>query len=157
MTPEETCPCSSSRTYLACCGPLLEGRREAETAEQLMRSRYTAFARGHLDYLIATLHPSKRRPDERTALAQSIAQTDWLRLEVLKVQQGAPTDEVGYVEFVAYYEQHGVQQLRERSRFVKEEGQWFYVDGALKAPRKVGRNEPCWCGSGKKYKRCHGR
>jgi len=21
---------------------------------------------------------------------------------------------------------------------------------------KVGRNDPCWCGSGKKYKRCHG-
>jgi preprotein translocase subunit SecA len=22
--------------------------------------------------------------------------------------------------------------------------------------RKVGRNEPCPCGSGKKYKKCHG-
>ncbi len=30
---------------------------------------------------------------------------------------------------------------------------------AVAAPtsRKMGRNEPCWCGSGKKYKKCHGR
>jgi preprotein translocase subunit SecA len=25
------------------------------------------------------------------------------------------------------------------------------------AEEKVGRNEPCWCGSGKKFKHCHGR
>jgi preprotein translocase subunit SecA len=22
---------------------------------------------------------------------------------------------------------------------------------------KIGRNDPCWCGSGAKYKKCHGR
>ncbi|HEX6547798.1 MAG TPA: SEC-C metal-binding domain-containing protein, partial [Candidatus Dormibacteraeota bacterium] len=31
------------------------------------------------------------------------------------------------------------------------------VPAAVGAATKLGRNDPCWCGSGKKYKRCHGR
>ena len=34
-------------------------------------------------------------------------------------------------------------------------------DGAVKTlPKegdKIGRNDPCWCGSGRKFKQCHGR
>ena len=30
------------------------------------------------------------------------------------------------------------------------------VEGVRKAQPKIGRNDPCFCGSGKKYKKCHG-
>lgn len=121
-----------------------------------MRSRYTAFCKRHVDYLIATLHPSRRQADDRAALAATIDRHQWLGLRVLDVQQGRRADDAGYVEFVAYFEGSPIGQLHERSRFVKEDGRWFYVDGEHMAPVKTGRNDPCWCGSGKKYKKCHG-
>jgi SEC-C motif domain protein len=104
-----------------------------------MRSRYTAFTRGNTDYLIASLHPKSRRPDDKRSLRQTINQTQWVKLTVLKTQKGQPTDKTGIVEFVAEYRDTQaigfaaaeVKQLHERSRFVKVDGQWFYVDGDI--------------------------
>ena len=102
-----------------------------------MRSRYTAFCRGEVDYLIATHHPSKRQGDDRQSLTQTIAETEWLNLRVLASRE---MGEVGTVEFVAFFKAQGtLSQLHERSDFVRLE-----------------RNDPCWCGSGKKFKKCHG-
>lgn len=123
-----------------------------------MRSRYAAFATAHVDYLVATHHPSKRTLDERASLTQSCQETLWLGLDVVEVQNGAADDTEGVVEFIARFSA-GIQlgMLHERSRFVKEDGRWLYLDGVQNDGKPRGRNDPCWCGSDKKYKKCHGR
>lgn len=122
-----------------------------------MRSRYTAYCLGDIDYLIATHHPAQRSPSERTALNQTIARTTWLGLSILSTDQGQPEDAVGIVEFVVTYRAGDVGQRRERSRFKQQKGRWLYVDGEHLPPLLPKRNEPCWCGSGKRFKQCHGR
>ncbi len=121
-----------------------------------MRSRYTAFTQGNIDYLIATHHPTRRTADQRRRLIQSMADTTWLGLRVLSTERGKEDDREGLVEFIAYYRDSVLGQIHERSSFVKQKGRWFYVDGDLLSPVFPKRNEPCWCGSGKKYKACHG-
>lgn len=119
-----------------------------------MRSRYAAFCRGDVDYLIATHHPSKRQGYDRQSLSQTIAMTEWLGLRVLDSQA---TGAVGTVEFVAFFKAQGtLSQLHERSEFVRQGGRWYYLQGKLLPPIRIERNGPCWCGSGRKYKKCHG-
>ena len=125
------------------------------TPEQLMRSRYTAFCRKNIDYLIATHHPSKRRADDRATLAHTINETEWLGLKIIRAETGE-REEIGVVEFAAFYQRNGLGQLHERSEFIREQNCWYYMQGEILDPIKLGRNEPCWCNSGKKYKKCHG-
>ncbi len=146
------CPCGSGNRYAECCAPLHRGERTAAKAEALMRSRYSAFVLKNDDYLLATWHPSSRPHD----LDLSRDVTRWQRLQIIACDQGLEGDSVGYVEFAAFYDGG---QLHERSRFLREEGRWFYVDGDILPsvePVKVGRNDPCPCGSGKKFKKCCG-
>ena len=121
-----------------------------------MRSRYTAFTQGEVDYLIATHHPTQRHPHQRHQLIQSIQNTTWLGLRVLQTRQGQPQDRQGQVEFIAYYQDPQPGQIHERSRFSQIKDRWFYVDGDQLPPILPRRNDPCWCGSGKRYKGCHG-
>ncbi len=164
--PHRACPCASGQLYDSCCEPFHLDLGSAPTAERLMRSRYSAFHEGKIDYLIATLHASKRQLTDRDDLARVVSTTTWTGLRVLAVDGGTEGDETGHVEFVAYYCESGAakhqagttKQLHERSRFVKEDGRWFYLSGdheSLRPIPKLGRNDPCWCGSGKKYKKCH--
>lgn len=140
-----------------------------------MRSRYSAFCQGNLDYLVATHHPAQQAPDERAALQKTVASTQWVNLKVVQTQQGKAKDKTGVVEFVAAYRPKtaaanlllmqkeagqgealpALEQLHERSRFVKEQGQWFYTEGDMLPPYVPKPGQPCWCGSGKKYKQCH--
>ena len=150
------CYCGSDRPFSDCCDRFLSGKELPETAEELMRSRYSAFCTGNVDYLIETHHPSKWGSD-RAVLAESCKRTEWMGLNVLSTSGGKATDKEGYVEFVALYRDRVVGQLRERSRFVREGDRWFYTDGVHSPSSPPNRNEPCWCGSGKKYKRCHGK
>ncbi|MBE9046187.1 YchJ family protein [Pleurocapsales cyanobacterium LEGE 10410] len=154
--PKELCPCGSKKAYQYCCEMYLSGKKKPETAEKLMRSRYTAFYRGDVNYLVATLHPDCRKPDDYQALSKSVNHTQWLGLTVLNTQKGKKNDVSGYVEFEAIYQIDEPGQLHERSRFVKADGQWFYVDGEILLGTIPKRNQPCWCGSGKKYRQCHG-
>ena len=126
------------------------------TAEALMRSRYVAYREGNVDYLVATRHPSKRRFDDRITLLKSVKATSWESLTIVATRQGCQNDTSGYVEFMAVYSQPEWGQLHERSKFVKENGCWFYLDGEMLPPILPKRNQPCWCGSGKKFKHCHG-
>ncbi len=139
-----------------CCGPLLSGDAVAQSAEQLMRSRYTAFVLKDSDYLLASWH-STTRPAE---LDLSGDTTQWTGLQVITTTRGGAGETAGTVEFIADYRQGGqAGRLHEVSRFRREAGRWVYVDGDIQAPgaqRKVARNTPCPCGSGKKYKRCCG-
>lgn len=117
----EICPCGRA-PYQECCGPLLEGRRAAETPEDLMRSRYTAFAKGDRFHLARTWHP-RTRPDD-VGIDPS---TRWLGLTVLSSTEEG--DE-GTVDFVACYEAAGERgELREHSRFALRGDRWVYVDG----------------------------
>ncbi len=124
----------------------------ATTAEALMRSRFSAFVLKNSAYLLASWQSSTRPPE----LDLSDDETHWQRLHIMASEQGTAGDSTGYVEFAAFYDGG---QLHERSRFVREEGRWVYVDGEILPPVepvKVGRNDPCPCGSGKKYKKCCG-
>ena len=154
--PQEICPCGSKKQYQYCCGKYLSGKATAETAEKLMRSRYTAFCQGNIDYLIATLDPDKRTTSDRQELTKSVNNTQWLGLTILNISKGNKNDSVGYVEFEAVYHTNEPGQLHERSKFVKIDGKWFYVTGDILPGTTPKRNEPCWCGNGKKYKKCHG-
>lgn len=151
------CPCGSKLPYPKCCGRFHSGRLTASTAEELMRSRYSAFCLQLPDYLFTTLHPTRRKPDELANLQRAVTQGNWTGLEIVSKRQGEIGDEQGYVAFRAHHEeQEQASVLEENSRFVKEKGTWFYVDGEFAPEKPPGRNEPCWCGSGKKYKKCHG-
>ncbi len=124
-----------------------------------MRARYSAHVVGLVDFVVNTYNPSCGAESERKAIADSV-QSDWQRLEVVNTQVGSHSDE-GFVHFKAYFKQDGEEYcLEERSRFVRENGLWYYIDGVFpqQAPQqtKVGRNDPCICGSGKKYKKCCG-
>lgn len=152
----ETCPCGSGIDFLECCSPLLKREKKAETAQQLMRSRYSAFYKKDARYLMDTLYHSKRSEQESAVLQKAVSATQWLKLNILSTEGGLESDQEGVVEFSAYYKTDKVSVLREISRFIKEEDTWFYVDGQIKKQTLPGRNDPCWCGSGKKSKKCHG-
>lgn len=154
-----TCPCQSGLAFEDCCGPILAGR-PAPTALALMRSRYTAYTRGDVAYLARTLAPEHRAGFDMADVSAGMRETQWLGLEILDTKDGGAADDTGIVEFAARFKAQGrLQMLQERSRFRREaDGNWVYVDGetALR-PVKVGRNDPCPCGSGKKFKQCCGR
>jgi SEC-C motif-containing protein len=121
-----------------------------------MRSRFTAFCLKDADYLLASLHKEPRAKDSRKALLRSFGGTQWRSLKVIRCQQGICGQQSGEVEFAAFYLDGDTSgQLHERSRFVFEEGCWFYVDGDILPPISLARNEACWCGSGRKLKKCH--
>ncbi|MBG0775134.1 MAG: SEC-C domain-containing protein [Desulfovibrionaceae bacterium] len=168
--PETPCPCGSGKTFGECCQPYLEDTLPAPTAEALMRARYTAYVTGHIPYLGRTLALKKRRGFDTASARDWSENAVWQGLEILDVKRGGPEDRRGEVEFIARYEMHGqAEELHERSRFERVSGRWFYVDGVMKSERpapagetvvrdapKTGRNDPCPCGSGKKYKKCCG-
>src|SRR5262245_46704431 len=125
-----SCPCESGRPYDACCGPLLEGSEHAATAEALMRSRYTAFVRGAVDYLLDTYDPATRDPAERGAIENWSRGATWLGLQIVATERGGAGDEDGVVEFRASYRQGDVVRVHhERSRFRRSDGRWYYLDG----------------------------
>lgn len=154
--PKELCPCGSKKAEKYCCGMYLSGKKKPDTAEQLMRSRYTAFYRGNVDYLVATVHPDSRTPKDREELTSTIDQTEWLGLKIIDTQKGKKQDRQGIVEFEAVFQVDEPRQLHERSRFIKIENRWFYVDGDILPGTVPKPKELCWCGSGKKFKQCHG-
>ncbi|MCP4692427.1 MAG: hypothetical protein GY859_30555 [Desulfobacterales bacterium] len=158
MSEQRACPCDSGRSYTSCCEPLIAGGKNAGGAEALMRSRYTANVLKEVDYLLKTWHASTR-PAEISP--DSIP--EWQGLQIIRVEKGRENDLRGVVEFKADALLGKERRtLHEVSRFVKENGRWLYMDGDQRdsppPPRKkVGRNAPCPCGSGKKYKKCHGK
>jgi SEC-C motif domain protein len=154
---ESRCHCGLGPDYQSCCGRFVSGDAIPETAEQLMRSRYSAFCREAVDYLTASLHPSKRKPSDTSQFRSTVQSYQWLGLEIVGCQGGGVQDLEGTVEFVASCFGDKPGQLREKSRFVKEDGRWFYLDGDVQRAKKPGRNDPCWCQNGKKFKKCHGR
>ncbi|QAY69620.1 YchJ family protein [Xylanimonas protaetiae] len=125
------CPCLSGLPLAECCGPVIAGDRPAPTAEALMRSRFTAFATGDVAWLRTSWHPTTRPAD--LDLDDDV---DWRRLDILGTRAGGPFDDAGEVEFVASWRSRSTRErgrLHERSRFVREDGRWLYVDGDVGA------------------------
>ena len=172
------CPCGNKQTYQECCEPFILGKSLPETAEQLMRSRYSAYTVVALDYLRDSLAPEGRKEFDAAATRKWAESTNWKKLSILSTTKGTSNDSKGTVEFCAFFETNGDDlQLHEVAEFRKEkDGQWVYVDGDahthpanenveeshskpetfVRTEAKVGRNDPCSCGSGKKFKKCCG-
>ncbi len=165
----EVCPCGSGLEYQACCGPYHAGEADAPTAEALMRSRYCAFVCKDMNYLRRTLEESKRPGFDIKEVERWNSGVTWKGLEIVSTNLGGEEDSTGTVQFQASFEQQGQEyDIVEKSRFRKVDGKWYYIEGkANRSPRKthspvvrespkVGRNDPCPCGSGKKFKKCCG-
>lgn len=148
------CPCGSALEYSSCCQQYLEGCQAAPTPAQLMRSRYCAFVMKNADYLIKTWHPCCHSQQLRGDLEKGFARTQWQGLTIFAVDNGRHPAE-GFVSFIARFsENNHAGVMIERSRFLKENDQWYYIDGVRPT---IGRNTRCPCGSGKKFKQCCGR
>lgn len=164
MNNEELCPCKSGKTFGECCGPVIAGTAKAETAEALMRARYSAYVTGDVGFLKTSA--TKQVQEEFDAEASKVwsASAEWHGLEIIRTEGGQKGDKTGLVEFRALYTAN--EELcnhHEVSNFVKERDGWKFSDGELVGEKpivreepKVGRNDPCPCGSGKKYKKCCG-
>jgi len=127
MTASDACPCGSGRRYAECCGQLHISGKHEMTPEALMRSRYSAYVLKLADYLLASWHPSTRPTSMDLAEDDG---TKWLGLEIKRCQQ--QDENHATVEFVARYRIAGRgHRLHELSRFVREDGRWFYVDGDI--------------------------
>ncbi len=162
ITSTAPCPCGSGQDLDNCCGPVI-ANQSAPTAEALMRSRYSAFVLGNIGYLADTLGPEIIGEFDQIE-AESIANdAKWQGLEIRAVTGGGVDDETGSVEFISRFRLRGEQRVHhELSNFRRQQGRWVCSGGQVNPkgpPRqagKVGRNEACPCGSGRKYKKCCG-
>ena len=172
------CPCGSATELANCCEPFIQGKKLPETAEKLMRSRYTAYTLKDIAYIKKTLAPESQKDFDEKASKEWADKAEWKSLKVMDVKKGTASDTKGTVEFTATYKEAGkTLEHHEVSEFRKnDKGQWLFVDGhahtheegqghhhhhhkqetVVREGPKVGRNDPCPCGSGKKYKKCHG-
>jgi SEC-C motif-containing protein len=165
------CPCHSGKSYQDCCEPYLTQAQTAPTPEALMRSRYTAHVLVNVDHLKRTCRGTAAAKFKRADSFRFAKESEWLGLDIVRAYMLSPTK--GVVEFVAHYNDAKGRHdhVQEASEFLLEEGQWYYVGGKSfehhahhhpvaepirhSAP-KIGRNDPCSCGSGKKFKKCCG-
>jgi SEC-C motif-containing protein len=128
-----------------------------------MRARYSAYATGAVGFILESCVKGEEDRIDETATREWSEGSKWLGLTIHGTSQGGPGDSEGVVEFTATYEQDGLRhEHRERSRFVRKDGAWLFDSGevvpttVVRSGEKVGRNDPCPCGSGKKYKKCCG-
>ncbi len=160
----EICPCGSGLAFSTCCKLYIRGGKPAPSAEALMRSRYSAYVSGDIDYIIETCLPEGRETIDREQTRRWSEESQWKGLQIVDKIAGGPDDTEGTVEFIATYITRGLKDShRERALFKKEDGRWFYDTGTVipttisREGPKQRRNEPCACGSGEKFKRCCGR
>jgi SEC-C motif-containing protein len=156
------CYCGEAKPFSDCCEPIIKGEKPAQTAEQLMRSRYSAYVVVDVKYLIATTYPTQQKNfDEADIRAWAVA-NQWQKLEVIATKKGKFNEEDGEVVFKAFYiDDEGISQIHhEKSSFVKENGKWYYLSGIINPKNTVqaqNRNDFCACGSGKKNRKCCGK
>ncbi|MCQ2388989.1 MAG: YchJ family protein [Kiritimatiellae bacterium] len=165
MKDIELCPCKSGKTYGECCGPVHAGARKAETAEELMRARYSAYAVEEIGFLKTSGGSDVQAEFDEKSSLEWARSAKWNGLEILATEKGGVGDDEGVVEFVAHYAAQGKDVAHhERAFFQKIDGEWKFIDGEIQTGEpyrreqpKINRNALCPCGSGKKYKKCCGR
>lgn len=170
------CPCNSGEKYAKCCEPILSGHTQASTAEKLMRARYTAYTQANMSFIKKTITPEGRKDFDENSAKKWALESKWKGLKILSTEKGTEGDTKGRVEFIATYEQNGEGvDHHEVAQFRKnKDGEWLFSDSeshthkegeghshakpqtVIRESPKVGRNDPCSCGSGKKYKKCCG-
>ncbi len=150
------CPCGSTKIYESCCKAFIVDGKNAPTPEATMRARYTAFSLGELGYIEKTHHPETRHQFDKEEVRRWSTESKWLGLQIVAAEKEM-------VEFVAQYEFNNVKHdHHERSEFRKLNDVWYFYDGQIvqgtyvRQTPKVGRNDNCPCGSGKKFKKCCG-
>ncbi|ENX62255.1 MULTISPECIES: YchJ family protein [Acinetobacter] len=151
MTSSQNCPCGQGQ-YAECCQPLHLKRQVAQTAEQLMRSRYSAFALQQIDYILQTTALGQQPALDRAAIADWSQSNQWLKLKV--VQHQPKLDKThALVEFKAHYHDGTQAHIHhEISHFVLHQQRWYFLDPTL--DMQITMKQPCICGSGKKFKQC---
>jgi SEC-C motif domain protein len=160
----DKCPCTSGKTYGSCCQPIQDGKSKAKTAEELLRARYSSFVTGNIDFILATHHSATKHDVNREEITSWSKGATWKGLEILQKEAGEAKDETGTLIFHAKYDMENEEQNHyEKSTFEKENGEWKFLDAIplrngpyVREEPKIGRNDPCSCGSGKKFKKCHG-
>lgn len=161
---QSPCPCGTGQTYSKCCGAFHAGAKP-DTAEKLMRSRYAAYVVGKIPYIAETNDPETGGDFDAESAEAWSKQSQWLGLEIIATREGSFGDATGEVEFKARYKVDGKEEIHHEVslfRFDSKKEKWYYRDGktirepATRTEPKVGRNDPCSCGSGKKYKKCCG-
>ena len=158
------CPCGSEKSYATCCEPVIKGERVAATAEELMRARYSAYTKVEMEFLDGTLHPDHKENSDPEGARDWAENSEWHGLQIVETCAGGPEDDQGTVEFIATFTHQGEQQAyHEVAEFDRLEGSWYFREGrpgvrkpTVREEPKVGRNEVCPCGSGRKYKKCCG-
>ena len=164
MISTSSCPCGTGLSYAQCCEPFHLEKVIPDTAVKLMRSRYSAYVTHQIAYIEKTSDPRYRDSfDPESALAWA-KESKWQGLEIVATRDGNPGDASGEVEFKASYQRDGKDVVHHEVSlfsFFKNEGRWFYTDGKeilapIRNEAKPGRNDPCSCGSGKKFKKCCG-
>ena len=164
MTDATLCPCGTGKQYKDCCQPFHTRSDWPEDPETLMRSRYSAFVKGEVTYIVDSTDPSRRAGVKEKDLQDWSAGSEWLGLTIHGSEGGGPEQNEGTVDFEAHYrvQESGEEVFhRELATFRRKEGRWFFHDGKVRGhdpitnnEEKVGRNDPCPCGSGKKFKKC---
>lgn len=176
------CPCQSDLQYKLCCEPFHLQKASAPTPKALMRSRFSAYVVGAVDYIHKTYAPSCRASQTLASIKNWADSVSFVKLEIIDasnaefdsspntantatntmlnaIETHTPAKNEGFVEFIAsYIDGSELCKLHEKSRFIFDDQQWFYLDGKITphANKTIGRNESCPCESGKKFKRCHG-
>lgn len=156
------CPCGLPKHLTECCQPYIAGET-APTAEALMRSRYTAITLGKLDHIERTCTENAVHSFNRVDMEASLPGVEWLGLDILATEHGKEHDIHGTVSFRFRYRYRGGEMSQhEIASFVREDGEWRF-DGSIINPKlppvrsiQIGRNDPCSCGSGKRFKKCCG-
>lgn len=152
MMSSALCPCGSGNLLDTCCGRHHAGL-PAPSAETLMRSRYSAYVLGLVDYLLDTTLPVQKNSLDRESISQWSAQSTWLGLEVESTELLGGRPEHAFVTFTArWHDAAGEHRHRERSAFVQHNGRWYFIDPTVQL--KAGRNDACPCGSELKFKKC---
>ena len=154
------CFCGSDYNFDQCCKSIIDGTQPASTAQNLMRSRYSAYVIVASQYLIDSTHISHRANYSKSDIEAWAKKSHWQKLEIIDCKKGLSDDSVGEVEFKAYYKdsKNTLQIHHEKSVFKKESGDWFYVSGTIISSKTIiNRNDTCACGSGKKFKKCCGK
>ncbi len=165
------CSCGSSLEYSKCCEPIIQEKKLAETPEALMRARYSAYVKSEVHFLRESLAPDSRADFSEKDVRDWSKHSEWLGLEIIAAKGDT-------VEFNAKYKTEGkILEHHEVSTFKKIAGKWYFQDGeshtheegtghehhhaepkvpVVREAPKLGRNDPCSCGSGKKFKKCCG-
>ncbi len=124
------CPCGSGKLFQECCDLIIQSKNEAETCEELMRSRYSAFTQANIDYLMRSHHSRTRPLKELKNIQKWAASIQWMGMVILKTEDGGANDDSGYVEFRALFLDNGkMDEIHEKSLFKRENGKWVYVSG----------------------------